>query len=67
VREAELKPRDLHKVPGDVEELKSFVGIAGCSPLPICGSVIVNVGDDEKPYFVQKSDVLTETLLEEGS
>ena len=50
-----------------MEELKSYVGIVGRPPPPVCGSVIVNVGDAEKPNFVQKSDVLTGALLEEGS
>ena len=42
-RKAELKPRDLYKVPGGVEEFKSFVGIIGCPPPPLCSSVIVEV------------------------
>ena len=46
--------------------LYSGVGIVGRPPPPVCGSVIVNVGDAEKPNFVQKSDVLTGALLEEG-
>jgi hypothetical protein len=66
-RKAELKPRDLHKVPGGIEELKSFVCIVGRPPPPVCGSVIVEVRDAEKPNFVQKSDVLTRALPEEGS
>jgi hypothetical protein len=47
-----LKPGDLHEVLGGIEELKSFVGIVGRPPPPVCGSVIVNVGDAEKPNFV---------------
>jgi hypothetical protein len=62
-----LKPGDLHEVLVGIEELKSFVGIVGRPPPPVCGSVMVNVGDAEKPNFVQKSDVLTGALLEEGS
>jgi hypothetical protein len=62
-----LKPGDLYKVPGGIEELKSFVGIVGRPPPPVCSSVIVNIGDAEKPNFVQKSNVLTRALLEEGS
>jgi hypothetical protein len=50
-----LKPTDLHEVPGGMEELKSFVGIVGRPPPPVCGGVIVNVGDAEKPNFVQKT------------
>jgi hypothetical protein len=38
-----------------MEELKSFVGIVGRPPPPVCGSVIVNVGDAEKPNFVDLS------------
>jgi hypothetical protein len=49
-----------------MEELKSFVGIVGRPPPPVCGSVIVNIGGTEKPNFMQKSDVLTGALLEEG-
>jgi hypothetical protein len=42
-RKAEMKPSDLHEVPGGIEELKSFVGIVG-RPLPrVCGSVIVKI------------------------
>jgi hypothetical protein len=52
---------------GGIEELKSFVGIIGRPPPLVYSSVIVNVGDTEKPNFVQKSDVLTRALLEEGS
>jgi hypothetical protein len=50
-----------------MEELESFVGIVGRPPPPVCGSVMVNVGDAEKPSFAQQSDVLTWALLEEGS
>jgi hypothetical protein len=52
---------------GGIEELKSFVGIVGRPPPLVYGSVIVNVGDAKKPNFVQKSDILTRALLEEGS
>jgi hypothetical protein len=57
----------LHEVPGGVEELESFVGIVGRPPPPVCGSVIVKVGDAEKSNSAQKSDVLTRALLDEGS
>jgi hypothetical protein len=50
-----LKPKDLYEVLGSIEELKSFVGIVGRPPPPVCGGVIVNVGDAEKPNFVQKT------------
>lgn len=65
--EGRVEARDLHKVPGGIEELKSFVRIVGRPPPPVCGSVIVEVRDAEKPNFVQKSDVLTRALPEEGS
>ncbi len=51
-----MNSRDLHKVPGGMEELKSFVGLVGRRLLPVCSTVIVNVGDAEKPDFVQKTD-----------
>jgi hypothetical protein len=62
-----LKPGDLHEVPGGIEELKSFVGIVGRPPPLVYSSVIVNVRDTKKPNFIQKSNVLTGALLEEGS
>jgi len=67
VRKAELKPRDLHQVPRGIEELKSFVGIVGRPPPPVCSSVIVEVRDAKEPNLAQKSDVLTGALPEEGS
>jgi hypothetical protein len=52
VRDAELKPRYLHTVPMFVEVLKRFVGIVGCPPPPVCGSIAVKIGYAEKPNFV---------------
>jgi hypothetical protein len=66
-KEGRLKPRDLHEVPGGIDELKSFVGVTGRPPLPVCSSVIVEVRDAEKPNTAQNSDVLTGAFPEEGS
>lgn len=54
-------------MPGGIEELKSFVGIIGRPPPPVCSSVIVEVRDAERPNIAQNSDVLTGAFLEEGS
>jgi hypothetical protein len=62
-----MKPRDLYKVPGGIEKLKSFVGIVGRPPPWVCGSVIVKIWDAEKPNFGQKSAVPTRAFPEEGS
>jgi hypothetical protein len=67
VRKAELKPRDLHEVLGGIKELKSFVGIIGRPPPPVCSSVIVEVRDTKGPNIAQNSDVLTGAFPEEGS
>jgi hypothetical protein len=50
-----------------MEELKSFIGIVGRPPPPVCGSVIVNVRDAERPNITQNSNVLTGAFPEEGS
>jgi hypothetical protein len=50
-----------------IEELKSFVGIVGRPPPLVCGSVIVEVRDAEKPNLAQKGDVSAGAFPEEGS
>jgi hypothetical protein len=54
-------------MPGGIDELKSFVGVIGRPPPPVCSSVIVEVRDAERPNIAQKSDVSTGAILEEGS
>lgn len=54
-------------MPGGIEELKSFVGIIGRPPPPVCSSVIVEVRDAERLNIAQNGDVLTGAFAEEGS